>query len=291
MINRMEKPKLGHLLVKLDKLLDRYVDSGPEAPRSRSTRPLSGTAPARACGPSSGRPQIDQDDLIGIDSIKKEVIRNTRNFIKGVRANNVLLWGERGTGKSSVVKSLLTTFADTNLQADPGLQARHPDHPGDVRHCSSRTAAYRFIVFIDDLSFEESQTDYKEIKTILDGGLEAIPDNVLFYATSNRKHLIPTRFSDNESDEIRPVRHGRGKGLPRGAFRAPLRLLPLLPGHLPRDRRLLCQEVRSGAWTRKSSNAWPCNGRSGPAAGTAGSPNSSCAPCLTVPRSDFPLYH
>jgi predicted AAA+ superfamily ATPase len=63
---------------------------------------------------------------------------------------------------------------------------------------------YRFILFIDDLSFEENQTDYKEMKTIMDGGLEEIPENVLFYATSNRKHLIPTRFSDNDSDEIRP---------------------------------------------------------------------------------------
>jgi hypothetical protein len=66
-----------------------------------------------------------------------------------------------------------------------------------------RSAPYRFILFIDDLSFEESQTDYKELKTIMDGGLEEIPGNVLFYATSNRKHLVPERFSDNESDEIR----------------------------------------------------------------------------------------
>ena len=67
------------------------------------------------------------------------------------------------------------------------------EHPG-----------YRFIIFIDDLSFEETQTDYKELKTIMDGGLEQVPDNLLFYATSNRKHLVPTRFSDNEEDDIRP---------------------------------------------------------------------------------------
>jgi predicted AAA+ superfamily ATPase len=68
----------------------------------------------------------------------------------------------------------------------------------------SENKSYRFIIFIDDLSFEESQTDYKEMKTILDGGLEAVPDNLLFYATSNRKHLVSTKFSDNNGDEIRP---------------------------------------------------------------------------------------
>lgn len=199
----MEKPKLGQLLVKLDKLLDRYVDSGPEEPWFAKHQAFLWDGTRKALRPIKRAAQIDQDDLIGIDSIKKEVIRNTGNFLKGMRANNVLLWGERGTGKSSVVKSLLTTFADTNLRLIQvykheilTIQEMYDTLVGN--------AGYRFILFIDDLSFEESQTDYKEIKTILDGGLEAIPDNLLFYATSNRKHLIPTRFSDNESDEVRP---------------------------------------------------------------------------------------
>ena len=199
----MEKPKLGQLLVKLDKLLDRYVDSGPEEPWFAKHQAFVWDGTRKALRPIKRAAQIDQDDLIGIDSIKKEVIRNTGNFLKGMRANNVLLWGERGTGKSSVVKSLLTTFADTNLRLIQvykheilTIQEMYDTLVGN--------AGYRFILFIDDLSFEESQTDYKEIKTILDGGLEAIPDNLLFYATSNRKHLIPTRFSDNESDEVRP---------------------------------------------------------------------------------------
>jgi hypothetical protein len=199
----MEIPKVGQILVKLDKLLDRYVDGGPEAPYFAKHQAFVWDGTRKSLRPVKRPAHIDHDDLIGIDSIKKEVIRNTRNFIKGMRANNVLLWGERGTGKSSVVKSLLSTFADTGLRL---IQVYKHDilTIQDMYDVLAENAACRFIVFIDDLSFEESQTDYKEIKTILDGGLEAIPDNVLFYATSNRKHLIPTKFSDNESDEIRP---------------------------------------------------------------------------------------
>ncbi len=115
----------------------------------------------------------------------------------------MLLWGERGTGKSSLVKSLLSTFAETNLRI---IQVYKHDilTIQEMYDFIAAGKAYRFIIFIDDLSFEESQTDYKEMKTVIDGGLEAIPENLLFYATSNRKHLIPTKFSDNESDEIRP---------------------------------------------------------------------------------------
>ncbi len=200
----MEIPKIGQILVKLDKLLDRYVDGGPEQPYFVKHQAFAWDGTRKSLRPIKRPAQIDQDDLIGIDSVKKEVIRNTRNFIKGMRANNVLLWGERGTGKSSMIKSLLTTFADTNLRL---IQVYKHDilTVQEMYDTLVANGGYRFIVFIDDLSFEESQTDYKEIKTILDGGLEAIPDNLLFYATSNRKHLIPTRFSENsETDEIRP---------------------------------------------------------------------------------------
>ena len=199
----MEKPKLENLLVKLEKLLDRYVDSDAGIVSFARHQAFVWDGKRKSLRPIKRPAQIDQDDLIGIDSIKKEIIRNTGNFIKGMRANNVLLWGERGTGKSSVVKSLLSTFADTNLRL---VQVYKHDvlTIQEMYETLIENGAYRFILFIDDLSFEESQTDYKEIKTILDGGLEAIPENLLFYATSNRKHLIPTKFSDNENDELRP---------------------------------------------------------------------------------------
>jgi predicted AAA+ superfamily ATPase len=147
--------------------------------------------------------RLDPAMLLGIDDQKDRVLVNTRRFLAGSKANNVLLWGERGTGKSSLVKSLLTAFAGTGLRM---VQVLKHDIL-TVQTMYNLIAAHptsRFIIFIDDLSFEEEQTDYQEMKTIMDGGLEQMPDNLLFYATSNRKHLVPTRFSDNDSDDIRP---------------------------------------------------------------------------------------
>jgi hypothetical protein len=190
-------------MAKLSRLLDRYVDGAADATDFAQHQAYLWDGRKKSLKPIKRPAAIDHDDLIGIDSIKKEVIRNTKNFINGTRANNVLLWGERGTGKSSLVKSLLTTFADTNLRM---IQVYKHDilTIQEMYDLVADNKACRFILFIDDLSFEESQTDYKEMKTVLDGGLEAVPDNLLVYATSNRKHLVPTKFSDNESDEIRP---------------------------------------------------------------------------------------
>ncbi|HIJ60533.1 MAG TPA: DUF815 domain-containing protein, partial [Nitrospirae bacterium] len=130
-------------------------------------------------------------------------LSNTTNFIKGKPANNVLLWGEKGTGKSSLIKGLIKKFSSVGLRM---IQVFNQDiltiHY--IYDFVSKYSYYRFIIFIDDLSFEEDQKDYRALKTILDGGLEEIPENVLFYATSNRKHLVPTRFSDRDDDLIRP---------------------------------------------------------------------------------------
>jgi len=199
----MEKPDIAQLLTKLDKLLDRYVDSGPETPYFDGYRAFLWDGKRKSVNPIRRPVRIDEGNLIGIDSIKKEVIRNTKNFVEGGKANNVLLWGERGTGKSSLLKSLLTVFDNTPLRM---IQVYKHDilTIQEMYDLLDRSAPYRFILLIDDLSFEEGQTDYKEMKTIMDGGLEQIPENILFYATSNRKHLITTKFSDNDSDEIRP---------------------------------------------------------------------------------------
>jgi uncharacterized protein len=198
----MDKPKIGQLLVKLDKLLDRYVDTGPEAPNFKRSHAFTWDGTRKVMRPIMRPVQIDQDELIGIESVKKQVIQNTRQYLDGRKANNVLLWGERGTGKSSLIKFLLTVFDDTKLRV---VQVYKHDilTIQEMYELMVRSKPYRFILFLDDLSFEENQTDYKELKTIMDGGLEEIPENILFYATSNRKHLVPTRFSDNDSDEIR----------------------------------------------------------------------------------------
>ncbi len=199
----MEKSEITQLLAKLDKLLDRYVDGGLETAYFDGNQAFIWDGKRKSIKPI-GRPvRINAGDLIGIDSIKKEVIRNTKSFVDGGKANNVLLWGERGTGKSSLLKSLLAAFNNTPLRM---IQVYKHDilTVQEMYELIEKSAPYRFILFIDDLSFEEGQTDYKEMKTIMDGGLEQIPENLLFYATSNRKHLITTKFSDNDSDEIRP---------------------------------------------------------------------------------------
>jgi uncharacterized protein len=199
----MDRPKIGQLLAKLDKLLDRYVDNGPGVPLFINDQAFLWDGTRKMLKPVTRPVRIEQSDLIGIDAIKKEVVRNTQHFIAGKKANNVLLWGERGTGKSSLVKALLTIFKGTPLRI---VQV----HTHDILTLPAlydliaQSKPHRFLLFIDDLSFEENQTDYKEMKTIMDNGLEEIPENLLFYATSNRKHLVPTKFSDNESDEIRP---------------------------------------------------------------------------------------
>ena len=187
---------------KLDRLLDRYVPSATRDADFDASQAYVWNGERKALSAVARPVRIDPAQLIGIDRQKQELLLNTRRFLDIGGGNNVLLWGERGTGKSSLVKSLLSAFAGTPLRI---VQVLKHDiltiqyfYEIAVHH-----SAHRFILFIDDLSFEEGQMDYKEMKTIMDGGLEQIPDNILFYATSNRKHLIPTRFSDND-DVVRP---------------------------------------------------------------------------------------
>lgn len=143
------------------------------------------------------------DDLVGIDDIRDEVLRNTAQFVAGLPANNVLLWGERGCGKSSLVKGLLKPFAAQGLRmielkrwdimSLPAITALLRDQP------------YHFILFCDDLSFDEGEGDFRALKTLLDGDIEERPANVLIYATSNRRHLMPERMEDNTGGgEIHP---------------------------------------------------------------------------------------
>jgi len=188
---------------KLDRLLDQYVAHLPSEADISSHQAFRWDGKSRSLRPVKRPVRIDPSVLLGIDDHKDRVLDNTRRFVSGARANNVLLWGERGTGKSSLVKSLLHAFTGTALRM---IQVMKHDLPA-VQTLYELIAAHpsrRFIIFIDDLSFEEDQTDYKEMKTVIDGGLEQVPDNLLFYATSNRKHLVPTRFSDSDGDEIRP---------------------------------------------------------------------------------------
>jgi uncharacterized protein len=143
---------------------------------------------------------IRLDDLIGYESQKQEILRNTGQFVKGFSANNMLLYGDRGTGKSSTIKSLIHIFGAEGLRiievSKHDLLCLHQI----VAEVEGR--AQKFIIFIDDLSFEEDETEYKDLKALLEGSINKPPVNVLVYATSNRRNLVREYFSDRDGDEV-----------------------------------------------------------------------------------------
>ncbi|TFW18458.1 ATP-binding protein [Massilia arenosa] len=139
--------------------------------------------------------QIRLDDLHNIAAQKAAIEQNTRQFVQGRPANNVLLTGARGTGKSSLIKACLNAFADQGLRLIEVDKADLADLPDIVDLVAGRKE--RFVIFCDDLSFEEGEGGYKALKVALDGSISAQSDNVLIYATSNRRHLMPEKMSDN----------------------------------------------------------------------------------------------
>ena len=140
---------------------------------------------------------IALDDLQHIGPQKQQIEQNTRQFVSGKPANNVLLTGARGTGKSSLIKACLNQFARDGLRLIEVDKADLAELPDIVDLVAGRPE--RFIIFCDDLSFEEGESGYKALKVALDGSISAQSDNVLIYATSNRRHLLPERMSDNMS--------------------------------------------------------------------------------------------
>lgn len=139
--------------------------------------------------------RIDLRDLQGIDDQKSQVEQNTRQFVEGLPANNVLLTGSRGTGKSSLVKALLNKYARKGLRLIEVEKRDLTDLPDIVERIHARPE--RFILFCDDLSFEADEYGYKALKVVLDGSVAAASDNCLIYATSNRRHLMPEFMQEN----------------------------------------------------------------------------------------------
>ena len=142
------------------------------------------------------------DLLAGIDRVRDTLEANTRRFAAGLPANNALLWGARGMGKSSLVKAVHGVIT----AAHPGALALIEIHREDLASLPDlldhlRASRRRFLLFCDDLSFDAGETSYKSLKAVLEGGLEGKPDNVLFYATSNRRHLMPRPMIDNEREQ------------------------------------------------------------------------------------------
>ena len=140
---------------------------------------------------------IGLNDLHNIGPQKAQIEQNTRQFVAGRPANNVLLTGARGTGKSSLIKACLNQFAAEGLRLIEVDKADLAELPDIVDLVAGRPE--RFVIFCDDLSFEEGESGYKALKVALDGSIAAQSDNVLIYATSNRRHLLPERMSDNAS--------------------------------------------------------------------------------------------
>lgn len=141
------------------------------------------------------------DQLIGYESQKKILTKNTEAFLSGKKANNVLLYGDSGTGKSSSIKALLNEYYKDGLRMIEIYKHQFKYLPSIIQELQSRN--YKFILFMDDLSFEEFEIEYKYLKAVIEGGLEKKPDNILIYATSNRRHLVKQTWSDRQDqDEV-----------------------------------------------------------------------------------------
>lgn len=139
---------------------------------------------------------IRLDDLVGYEIQKKKLVDNTEAFLLGKKANNCLLFGDSGTGKSSSIKALLNEYYDKGLRMIEVYKHQFTDLSFVINAIKDRN--YKFIIYMDDLSFEEFEIEYKFLKAVIEGGLEKKPNNVLIYATSNRRHLVREKYSDKE---------------------------------------------------------------------------------------------
>lgn len=147
---------------------------------------------------NNARP-VRLSELVGYDLQKERLVANTEAFLAGNPANNVLLYGDAGTGKSTSVKALVTEYADRGLRMIEIYKHQFRDLSRVIEAVKHRN--YRFIIFIDDLSFEENEVEYKFLKAVIEGGVESRPENVLIYATSNRRHLVRETWADRNDME------------------------------------------------------------------------------------------
>lgn len=150
--------------------------------------------------PINNTERVVLDDLIGYEIQKKKLIDNTEAFIKGLPCNNVLLCGDAGTGKSTSIKALLNEYYDQGLRMIEIYKHQFQDLSSIIAQVKNRN--YRFIIYMDDLSFEDFEIEYKFLKAVIEGGMETKPDNVLIYATSNRRHLIKETWNDRDDMQI-----------------------------------------------------------------------------------------
>ena len=139
------------------------------------------------------------DDLVGYEILKKKLVDNTEAFVQGRKANNVLLFGDSGTGKSTSIKAIVNAYYDQGLRMIEIYKHQFRDLSNVIAQIKNRN--YRFIIYMDDLSFEEHEIEYKFLKAVIEGGVETKPENILIYATSNRRHLIKETWNDRNDME------------------------------------------------------------------------------------------
>ncbi|MCV0396693.1 MAG: ATP-binding protein [Rhizobiaceae bacterium] len=202
-------PILG-LAERLDRLIaavERLAPPVPAAPDFKAADCFVWEAERGALEPVNQVNRVEIGLIKGVDRVRDILIDNTKRFASGLPANNVLLWGARGMGKSSLVKA---AHAAVNAEAGTGRLKLIEIHREDIDSLPRllgllKPAGHRFILFCDDLSFDHDDTSYKSLKAALEGGVEGRPDNVVFYATSNRRHLLPRDMIENErSTAINP---------------------------------------------------------------------------------------
>jgi uncharacterized protein len=192
-------PPLEPLLRRIAEALDRLAPPPPPACDLAAADAFVWHADRAQLEPVAAVSRVDLDLLQGIDRVRDILLDNTRRFADGLPANNVLLWGARGMGKSSLVKAV---HAAIN-HARPRALALVEIHREDITHLPRllalvRAAPRRILLFCDDLSFDQQDTSYKSLKAVLEGGIEGRPANVVFYATSNRRHLLARDMIENE---------------------------------------------------------------------------------------------
>ncbi len=145
------------------------------------------------------------DDLVGYEIQKKKLVDNTEAFLQGKRANNVLLFGDSGTGKSTSIKAIVNQYYDQGLRMIEIYKHQFKNLSSVIAQIKNRN--YKFIIYMDDLSFEEHEIEYKFLKAVIEGGVETKPDNILIYATSNRRHLIKETWNDRNDQDNTNDRH------------------------------------------------------------------------------------
>jgi predicted AAA+ superfamily ATPase len=195
-------------LARICEALERLAPPPPPAPDIGAADAFVWHADRGALQPVPKVNRVDIALLRGVDRVRDALLENTTRFAEGLPANNVLLWGARGMGKSSLVKAAHASTNASGSKAKPLILIEI--HREDIESLPAlmtllRDDGHRFIVFCDDLSFDGADTSYKSLKAALEGGIEGRPENVLFYATSNRRHLLPREMMENErSSAINP---------------------------------------------------------------------------------------